>query len=397
MTIRERISGLFQRKAMPSRLWEAILWGRGMEDFTRWDKRKLIEQGYERNPAFYAASNLVAQTVASIPIEVEYRSQGQKLVSEDHPILHLLERDVSRQEFVTRTMLYWIVCGEAYAQILFSEHDRRPLGLVAVPSQYMNPVQGDYRQPIIGYKYREREELYFPKEEVIQWTFPNLREYFHGMSAGVPLGEALDLNNGAITWNKNIAISGGVPPLVAKGAGITKEQAEQIKDAWQLDGGANKSHRLRVVSENLTFERINTSPHDAEWKEATLQTMRMIFMGLGVSSELMNDAANKTYSNYQEARKALYLETCIPLARRFYSTLSRCLRGYYGDAPSIRVNVDGIDAIQEDRQLAVNRLTAAVSQGILTPNEARQELGYPRLGDTFADQIKTRNALSDHK
>jgi phage portal protein BeeE len=42
----------------------------------------------------------------------------------------------------------------------------------------------------------------------------------------------------------------------------------------------------------------------------------------------------------------------------------------------IQIDIDNIDAIQEERGLAIDRLVKAVSAGILTANEAREELGY---------------------
>jgi phage portal protein BeeE len=90
----------------------------------------------------------------------------------------------------------------------------------------------------------------------------------------------------------------------------------------------------------------------------------------------MNDAGNKTYSNYREARKALYMEASIPLARKIYGAITKQLSPYYDDKPKICLDVDKIESIQEDRGFAVERLTKAVEAGILTPNEAREELNY---------------------
>jgi len=380
-----------QKKSyFPSRVWNAILWGRGWEDYSKWDKQKLIEQAYERNPTFYAACNLIAETVADIPIYIDYK-RARTQSSYEHPILTLLDRsDNGRKTFVERMILYLVVTGEAYSQIVFShdDKDKRPIGLIVLPSQFMNPIQGDYRKPVNGYLYREMEDVMFENDEVIAVTQINLREYFHGLSAGVPLAEMIDLNNSAITWNKNIAQAGGMPPIIAKAPGITQAQSQELKDRWeQTSGGANNAHRLKVVSDNLTFEKLTDKPNEAEWEKAIMMTSRMILMGLGVPSELMNDAQNKTYNNQKEARKALYMEACIPLARKFYGALTHSLQKYYKDNPVICLDIDSIEAIQEDRALVIDRLTKAVAGGILTPNEAREELGYAPVDDETASSL----------
>jgi HK97 family phage portal protein len=366
----------FKRKTLPSKLWEAVIWGKGWTDYSRWDKRKLIEQGYERNAPFYAACNIIAQTVADIPVYVDSTHNGKVVQTYNHPILALMERDMSRTEFMERLTLYLIVTGETYAQVIFGERPKRPLGLICVPSQNMNPIMGDYRNPIQGFRYEDKKDIDFKKEEIIYITRPSLRDYFKGMSAGVPLAELIDLNNACITWNKNVALAGGMPTVVAKSSGMTKEEGERLRDGWQAQSGANNAHRLKIVSENVELVKLNDNIHDSEWSKAVEQSMRMIFMAFGVSSELMNDAGNKTYSNYREARKALYMEASIPLARKIYGAITKQLSPYYDDKPKICLDVDKIESIQEDRGFAVERLTKAVEAGILTPNEAREELNY---------------------
>jgi HK97 family phage portal protein len=365
-----------QAKMLPSRVYQAIIWGTGWEDYTRWDKKKLIEQGFERNAVFYAATMLLSRTVSSMPIYIESKKGGRVVTSDNHPIMSLMGRNMPADQFIQMVTLWLITTGESYINIVKSDHDNRPLGLVPIPAQNINPIQGDYLKPITGYKYTENREINFAEDEIIFIKLPNLREYFHGMSPGVPLAELLDLNNAAITWNKNVALGGGVPPIVATAPGITAEEANRLKDSWQAQSGASNSHRLRIVPENLTLQRFSDKPQDAEWSEAVQQSMRMIVMALGLSSELLNDASNKTYSNFQEARKALYMEAAIPLGKMIYSAITRALQPYYADNPVITIDVDNIEAIQEDRGLAIERLVKAVSAGIITANEAREELGY---------------------
>ena len=376
-----------ESKMVASRAFEAMIWGKGWEDYTRWDKKKLIEQGFERNAPFYAAAMLLSRTVASMPIYIEAKKSGRMVTSENHPILSLMNRNMPLDQFIQMVALWLITTGESYINIVKSDHDNRPLGLVPIPAQNIDPIQGDYLKPITGYKYTENREIYFSEDEIIFIKLPNLREYFHGMSPGVPLGEIIDLHNAAITWNKNVALGGGVPPIIATAPGITQEESNRLKDAWQMQGGAANAHRLKIVSENLTLQRFSDKPQEAEWSEAVQQSMRMIVMALGLSSELLNDAANKTYSNFQEARKALYMEAAIPLGKMIYSAITRALQPLYVDNPEIIIDTDKIDAIQEDRALAIDRLTKAVSAGIITANEAREELGYSPIED--ADNVNT--------
>lgn len=395
MTFTERLQSLFSRKStyeLNTKLWRAMVWAQGWENYSRWPKEKLISQAYERNAAFYSACNIIAQTVADIPVYVDAKNNGRVVQTTEHPILKTMELTESRTEFIERLTLYLVVTGETYAQITYSKHGKkRPLGLIVIPSQNINPVMGDYIRPVSGFKFRDSNTVDFGLDEIIFIKRPSLSEYWHGMSSGIPTAELVDLYNAGVTWNKNIALAGGVPPVIAVSPSMIKEEQNEAKENWRQQRGANNAHELTIVSGNMELKPLFTAPHDAEWEKAVMMAMRMILMSFGVSSELLNDAGNKTYSNYREARKALYMEASIPMARKIYGAITKQLSKYYADSPVIKLDVDRIESIQEDRGFAAERLTRMVDAGIITPNEAREELGYSRKdgGDVLQRYLST--------
>lgn len=386
---------LFQQKSVPSRLYTSMLWGTGTQSARQWDKETLIRQAYERNPAYYAAVNILMQTVASFPIYVKAGNYGDKKRTENHPILKLFDRNEPRREYIERLGKYWLVTGDSYAHIETSDFDKKPLALIVMPSQYTKNIEGDWKQPIKEFEYFEKRPVRFPYESVIHICSPSLSRYFEGMSAAVPLAETLDLNNAAITWNKNTAVSGGVPPIIGKAPGISQADALRIKQMWADQRGANNHQDLTIIPENLDISEYNINPHDAEWEQAVLQSMRMILMCLGVSSSLLNDAGNKTYNNVHDARKALYTEAAIPLAEKLYSAHTRKLQRYYKDNPEICIDVDNIDVLQEDKEKKVRRIVMAKQAGLITCNEARHELGYANSKDETADILQNASITNN--
>lgn len=385
-----------EQKHLPSRLWNAIVYGKRFPSAIQWNKTQLITQVYERNPAFYAAVNMIAQTVADIPIYVKAGNYGRQLRTESHPILQALGRNEAIEEYVERMIKYLITTGDAYAQIVKSDYDsKKLLGAICMPADKTRNIEGDFRKPILGFEYTGKTVEKFDFDEVIHICYPSLSNYFEGMSPAVPLAETIDLNNAAITWNKNTALDGGIPPVIAKAVNVTPTAVKDIKKMWRDQRGANSQHELTVTSDNLEFEKLNVSPHEAEWIEAVLQSMRTIFMCLGVSSSLMNDAGNKTYNNVHDARKALYTEGAIPIAKKFWNAHTRKLQGFYKDNPIICIDTDAIDVIQEDRKTKMERLVMSTNAGILTKNEARAELKYPLANDPNADVLQNTSIVNN--
>ena len=391
------LNTLFNRKNnyLPSRIWDAMIVGKGTWLSRPVDKREMIEQAYQRNAPFYAACNIIARTIADMPVEVEYSEGGRKGVTTDHPILQLMQRGCTREEFIERFVLYYLVTGESFAEIVFSAHDAKPLGLITLPSQYVYPIQGDRYNPIRAYKYVEHKTIELPKSSVIHLYRPSLSNYFEALSPSVPLQEVIALQNAALSWNKNIAQKGGLPPVYATAEGIDKSEAEAIREAWETQSGAENSHRLKIAGGDIKFHKLDVTPHDSEWNNAILLAMRMIFMTLGVSSSLMNDAANKTYNNVHDSRKALFTETSIPIAKRIYSAITNALQGYYKDSPRLIIPTDRIASIQEDTKDLVQYLVDAVDAGIMTANEARKKLGLPKASGATADTLQNARIINN--
>lgn len=397
-TAKARSNGA-SKKHLPDRVWNAFVW-KNWKGYSRWEKSQIIQQGYERNAPFYAAANIIAQTTSEIPIYVEYESKGRKFTTDTHPILDVLERNDSREELIEKLTLYLCVTGEAYGKKVFASAPgrKRPLGLIVLPSQYVTPVQGDEFSPIQYYEVFNRQKVDLLPEEVIYIYKPDLSNPFKGMSPGIPLAELIDLHNAGVTWNKNIALEGGVPPIVARApGGMSEEEGLEVIEKFSRQGGARRSNKLKLLSEELKLEDLGTDPHDAEWKEAVLMSMRMIFMSFGVSSSLMNDAANKTYNNVKDSRKALYLDSCLPIGDKLYKKISLDLRKYYSDNPTIKTDRAAIEPLQEDAKAQAERLSELRLAGIISANEARSVLKWPKSTEANADLLETSKAPSPVK
>lgn len=395
-----RLSQPKAQKYLPDKVWNAFVW-KNWKGYDRWNKSQIIKQGYERNAPFYAAANIIAQTVADVPVFVEYEVKGKKLTTNNHPLLDALERADSREELVERMVLYLVTTGDTYAKIVFSQiaGRKRPLGFITLPSQFTTPVQGDEFSPIQHYEVRNRgETINVLPEEIIHIFKPDLNNPFHGMSPGVPLSELIDLYNAGIEWNKNLALAGGIPPVVATApAGSDPEDVRKVIDDFSRQGGSKQSHRLKVISEDFTLHDTGSNPHDAEWGQAVLMSMRMILMAFGVSSSLMNDAANKTYNNVKDSRKALYLDACLPIADRIYKKISNKLRPYYDDNPQVKPDRSSIEALQEDSKAQAERLSELKLSGIISANEARSVLKWPASNEANANLLETAKMPSQVK
>ncbi|MEO1100591.1 MAG: phage portal protein, partial [Pseudomonadota bacterium] len=96
-------------------------------------------------------------------------------------------------------------------------------------------------------------------------------------------------------------------------------------------------------------------------------------LAMGVPPMLLGIPGDNTYSNYREANKSLWRETIIPLVQRMTGELSNWLSQHFGETVDIRIDLDAVPALSEDRERLWRRVESA---SFLTDDEKREMLGF---------------------
>ena len=90
--------------------------------------------------------------------------------------------------------------------------------------------------------------------------------------------------------------------------------------------------------------------------------------------QLLGIPGDSTYANYQEANRAFWRQTVVPLAHRIARALTSWLGAMDPDAPlTFKPNLDDIEALSSEREALWTRLEAA---SFLTRDEKRAAAGY---------------------
>ena len=93
---------------------------------------------------------------------------------------------------------------------------------------------------------------------------------------------------------------------------------------------------------------------------------------------LIGIPGDATYANYQEANRAFYRLTVLPLAQKVMADLSHWIAGFTGELAELRVDLDLVPALSAERDQQWARVGAAA---FLTEAEKRVLLGLPRIAE----------------
>jgi HK97 family phage portal protein len=137
-----------------------------------------------------------------------------------------------------------------------------------------------------------------------------------------------------------------------------------------------------LLEGGLDWKPMGFSPSDMEFQKTKEAAAREIALAFGVPPMLIGIPGDATYANYQEANRAFYRLTVLPLVTRVTGTLSGWLSRFAGTDLSIEPDLDQIPALAGEREAQWRRIGDA---SFLSENEKRALLGLAPKNECDAE------------
>ena len=196
---------------------------------------------------------------------------------------------------------------------------------------------------------------------------------------------AIEVHNSASRWSKALLEnaarpSGAIVYSGSDGQGtLTHEQYDRLLEELQTQHqGAVNAGRPMLLEGGLDWKPMGFSPSDMEFQKTKESAAREIALAFGVPPMLLGIPGDATYSNYQEANRAFYRLTVLPLAQRVAASVSHWLSEHTADTVELRPDLDQVPALAAERDAQWKRVADA---DFLTNSEKRSLLGLPRMAE----------------
>ena len=340
-------------------------------------------QGYGKNEIVHACIRELAISTAAPRYFVHGRdSQGGLVEQPASPYAKLLDRPNPQNDYyqwVERFITYLYVAGNVY---VLKERNRtnkitalwllRP-DRVTIQSSDMGVNK--YVYTIDG------KEYHIPPADVAHMSFPNPGGDVYGMSPLSVMAKTVNLDLAMTDFAKLFFQNAGVPSglLKVKRRISSQEEASMIRSRWRSSfGGANNMHRVAVLDNDAEYQAMAAAPKDMDLKGLHDLTETRICAVLGVPPILIGanvGLARSTYSNYREARLSFHSETVEPLVSRFVRFINSNLSPDFGDGLELGVDFSQVLGFLDDRDSQTTRVSTLFNSGIITLNEAREQVG----------------------
>jgi len=351
---------------------------------------ELAKEGYLKNAIVYRCVNEIANGASAVPLLLK---NGDEIV-EQHPLLDLLQRPnplQSYSEFFNSLFGYVLLGGNAYILKVGGDmgapkelHQLRPDRITikgsgnAIPDRYEYSINGRVRSTykidaVDGYSELKHIKLWNPLDD------------YYGLSPMSAAAVEIDQFNMSSKHNVNLLENGARPsgavifkPQDDAGFAVNLSEAQRqqlLTDLNNRFSGAGNAGRPMLLEGDFDWKEMGLSPKDMDFHQLKNMAATDIALCFGVPSQLVGVPDAQTYANVSEARLALYEETIIPHLKKMESDLNEWLVPMFDEGLKLEFDIDSIPALSERRKRTYENVASAVREGIMTRNEAREQLG----------------------
>ena len=222
-------------------------------------------------------------------------------------------------------------------------------------------------------KYTYKERITYYPSEIIHIKENSFYSIYRGVPRLSPALRTIQLMMSMRKFQDNFFKNGAVPGLVLKSPNTLSEKIkERMLMSWQAryrpDAGGR---RPLILDGGIEIDKVsNVNFKELDFQAAISENEKIILKAIGVPPILLDSGNN---ANIRPNMRLYYLETVLPIVRKINFAMER----FFGF--EVKEDVTDIPALQPELSDQAAYFSSLVNTGIITPNEARDVLGFDSM------------------
>ena len=371
--------------------------------FSQLSDAKAIKHGYMGNLNIYAIIKKASEGVATLPYALEKKNgENWEIVTDGdlHRFVFEPNDEQTLTDLLEASMVFYFANGEAYYVASQEAVGFNADQVYTIPPELMTPKlqdKNEFLSPVESYKFRDGNvtKTFMPSEVCHLYMFNPSVQGFKERNGLSPLQAAwnkLQASNNQATGQAEYFENRGISTIISSQGGntglmMTKEEKKNLDAGFRSRvGGAEKVNGVIVTPTPIQTSQLGSSASDMQMLEQGSALLRELCTAYFMPSEMFNDPENKTHANRKEAVKTLYNDVFIPNAERWLRSYNKKFVRPMGERLDggeyrIRILKDEIDSLKPDVFEIRRQAREDAKAGIITRNEAREEIGYMPIED----------------
>lgn len=359
----------------------------------------------------YACVKIIAETIASLPIDIKTQTPNGPVTDNNNPYAALLKRTPNQFQspfdFFSVMVANELIYGNAYALI---ERDGgvTPKRLTILNSEQVDPIVLTKNQlrasglpdetDKLYYKVREGEHKgSYPAEDVIHFRGMTT-DYVEGVSAVTVAAEAVGLAIAAEKFGAkffgNGALIGG---FLTFDKPLREEQRIQYAAQSQAQlQGLDAAHKIGVLANGEDFKQIGHSPQESQYIELRKIQVEEISRVFVIPTHLLNYSGGTTsYGSIEQENQRFDTYNIRPRAEKYEAELNRKL---FPNQPQTSVSYN-MDALRRgDMSTRGEFYSKLIQLGVYNRDEIRSKEGDPSIANGYGkDYLTMANLITDEQ
>lgn len=177
------------------------------------------------------------------------------------------------------------------------------------------------------------------------------------------------VENTAQQYYKNNGLISGI---LSYQGNMTQQQKQQIKADWDSTYGSGQSG-IAIVAGGMSYTQIGSNAADTQINESRNYNVADLCRFFGVNPVLLGLNNGFTFGTIEMIQTEFLLHTIMPIVTMMEQELNKKI---FGDSDVFKIDMNENSMLRADKDKQSSYYSQLLTNGVLTINEVREELGY---------------------
>lgn len=343
----------------------------------------------QNEAVYFACRKVLAEAVGKLPLKIQQASPGQGVrVAREHRYYRTLNERPNRH--MTASVFWSLMedcrndAGNAYAWIDARNPERLqlwPLDPYKVQVYYDNGcLLAD--APDVWYKVATPTgTMTLGSEEVLHFKSHNTRDGLVGIPVREQLASTIQGNAKAQAYINKLYENGMTAKVVLQYTGsLNDANVQALREGIENYAKGDLKRGLENVIPipvGMSLTPLNLKLADSQFLEIKQYTALQIASAFGVKPYQIGDYSKSSYASAEAQQLSFLVDTLLYIVKQYEEEIGFKLLFADEEAAGYHVKFNTAVILRADQQTQINTLSAAVSNFLMTPNEARERLDLP--------------------
>ncbi|MBQ7013396.1 MAG: phage portal protein [Oscillospiraceae bacterium] len=341
---------------------------------------------------YFACLKVLSESIGKLPLKIQQHIPNKGVrIAREHPWYRALNERPNRYMSAS---IFWSgmeQCrnhyGNAYALIDWSNDPKRPRQLWPMDPKNVRIWYDNAcllrEVPDVYYQYSTpKGQIVLGSEDVLHFKSHHTMGGLAGISVREQLSSTIqgnikaqkmvsDMYDSGMTAKAVLQYTGGLNP---ENVDALTKQVELYAQGKKRSGGVANIIPIPV---GFTLTPLNMKLADSQFLEVKQYSALQIASAFGVKPYQVGDYTKSSYASAEAQQLSFLIDTLLFNVKQYEEEIAYKLLTSMEESDGYHVKFNTGVILRADQQTQINTLSAAVSNFLMTPNEAREKLDLP--------------------